>query len=1475
MRQVLLGAVTGLALAAGILGLHTSGVGGADRALVDPSRAGQDRRVESVPTVEPPRIVASHDNSNTEEVGVGLNGNLIAGRPTIICTGDATLVLKLREAVTEWNSRLSGLGFDAFDLHELSNTPECERLSGVHVVVRTGDCPNDGACYRRIAGDEDTPPRQTFRRSGKSFAEIEYESTDIRKSTFMHELGHVLGLSDYTSCAGLRVPGSGAATDDPDLNDQHFALMYNAPDRLCRPRDEDTITDRDLRDLYEAYHVGAVTSVSLQSDVTVGSNEVTVDFDWGSTGIDELYHNAAHVAVFAQDVDSSSTWNRVGVVALPSTGSLGMSIEVDVPGVESEIVGAPSRYPTKFRLVGLTQGDIRWLGRQINSPVNQPRQWTFDREVVINSVTYTEGDPTYVKGTLVSSGVAVRNPRVLSASLSPRYCWTGDNLVVSALVSGGSDDRTYLLKGVDETTHTAGATGPCGSSSGNQSFSVRGEWRSVGDSPITMDIDDLELYVRSRPTALAFQFTRPLPACAAGTSVDVAWTHSGGVAPVNVWIDGAPVSGVTQQSVTCSGTAAPKLEGFALGADGSGSADTTYPSPERLSVTPVVSSIGSRFDALFKWRRVGSATGYEVQYDPVTGAAGDIRWAPTSSVVPMEPDDRFHTFTDLSVGVGYEFRVRAVIERAKTGWARVSHTVPTPIGPSISKIDPTSRTVGVFWSLGGATLGTGGSTGAGGASGAVASFYFDARLDKRVESDGEYSFEHRSTYRITPGSGETEWEHRFENDPGAAPIVESDTWYRVGVRLVDNILPTEWDFDGCELRKTFAYEGPAGLSRSESGGVTTLTWTAVAGLSYEVRKGESETPATVGGGSYMFSGSSAESTLYVRVQGTGDNVGRGGSAWAAAAPPLTLTVSPQSRHCVVHQQDLPITWQVAGGVAPYTVTVGGAASSGGAHEVDCPTTAGTTTVPLVATDIQTPAASVTQNLTLIATRPLVVSAVADPATCETDGQTQIDWTVLGGANPHTVTVDGETASTSPTTVDCGAVGSQLVVVAATDSSAPDQLSHQMEVTLTVTEPAPDPLAVTALASPTTCETGDTVSISWSVSGGTTPYAVTVDGVADSASPRTVTCQSTAGTQSVVVAATDAGDPQLSDSTTVQLTVSAPAPDPLVVMASASPSSCETGETVSVSWSVSGGTSPYTVRVDGVLDSASPRTVTCQSVAGSQSVAVIVLDSGAPQLSTVTFVTLTVTAPPPPLTLTASASPTSCETDGSVVVSWSVSGGTSPYTVTVDGLTDSASPRTVTCQSTAGTQSVVVAASDAGSPQLNDSRTLSLTVTIPTLTFEGRARARIRSSGRVEFCFQLRNQSCILPSSRYLTPANMVAGRWYHTSWVSGTVGAITHTLGKVSVMKPSGASYIQVCFTPLNLSRQCPSPNNFSWGSVPVDAWRSAGYGTYTIVVDEAQGARGQSEADGGMSGPNDQEPDTPGTDGGAMWSEDEPPGGG
>lgn len=242
--------MTGLAVAAGSLGIGPSP---ATSSTVEDRSVEPDFRspVRSAPDNGGAPLVAAHDNSNTEGAE-WLNQNVIEGRATIICTDDSTVTAELQRAIDAWATALSNMSFNDSDGNSsgpfehyipTGATNSCSSNSdGADVEVRVRLISGAGAAY--YSTKQANPPRKLF--SARSV----YQSTEystivigtVRLSTLNHELGHVLGLSDYTSCNRLRVPGSGQAATDPDPNDQHFSLMYNAPDRRCRPRVEETIS---------------------------------------------------------------------------------------------------------------------------------------------------------------------------------------------------------------------------------------------------------------------------------------------------------------------------------------------------------------------------------------------------------------------------------------------------------------------------------------------------------------------------------------------------------------------------------------------------------------------------------------------------------------------------------------------------------------------------------------------------------------------------------------------------------------------------------------------------------------------------------------------------------------------------------------------------------------------------------------------------------------------------------------------------------------------------------------------------------------------------------------------------------------------------------------------------------------------------------------------------------------------------------
>lgn len=86
---------------------------------------------------------------------------------------------------------------------------------------------------------------------------------------------------------------------------------------------------------------------------------------------------------------------------------------------------------------------------------------------------------------------------------------------------------------------------------------------------------------------------------------------------------------------------------------------------------------------------------------------------------------------------------------------------------------------------------------------------------------------------------------------------------------------------------------------------------------------------------------------------------------------------------------------------------------------------------------------------------------------------------------------------------------------------------------------PNPISLSASVSPTSCESGESVTVQWRVSGGSGTYQVTVGGTAQNTSPTTVTCRQTAGTQTIAVVATDTKHTTLNDSESLSVAVKSP------------------------------------------------------------------------------------------------------------------------------------------------------------------------------------------------------------------------------------------------------------------------------------------------------------------------------------------------
>ncbi len=405
----------------------------------------------------------------------------------------------------------------------------------------------------------------------------------------VHELGHVLGLGDYAPL-----------DSDPTNNCDHFrkrlvdplgdhlsVMTYPGDTPECRTRG--VITGRDLRDFYEAYHVGPLTGVRMDGDVKLSQSGVlSATFHWGKDGAEELSHNATHIIAQRKTTDGWRTLRSIP--AIRGNGMQQSMIKiVDCGGLATEyrLVGSSA---FKLGLSAFLENDalVPQLARR--SPY-----WTTSctpRDPLGTTAEHPIGDPTYVVGVAGWDEPddkgwcrGAKCPAVLSASVSTAYCHTGQFFAINPTDSSTPRAKlSFTASGGAKAPSITPTTQACGAVGGRtKQVTASATW----DTSTTRTIS-IGYYVIARPKPVKFDIapTAAPGTCSPGDAVSIGWklaSDSGG--PVTVHAHGQS-SATSPFEVNCPPgvTAGSSVEVWALRKDGGGRQVTaTATQPLRLT----------------------------------------------------------------------------------------------------------------------------------------------------------------------------------------------------------------------------------------------------------------------------------------------------------------------------------------------------------------------------------------------------------------------------------------------------------------------------------------------------------------------------------------------------------------------------------------------------------------------------------------------------------------------------------------------------------------------------------------------------------------------------------------------------------------------------------------------------------------------------------------------------------------------------
>ncbi|ALI98382.1 T9SS type B sorting domain-containing protein [Rufibacter tibetensis] len=357
------------------------------------------------------------------------------------------------------------------------------------------------------------------------------------------------------------------------------------------------------------------------------------------------------------------------------------------------------------------------------------------------------------------------------------------------------------------------------------------------------------------------------------------------------------------------------------------------------------------------------------------------------------------------------------------------------------------------------------------------------------------------------------------------------------------------------------------------------------------------------------------------------------------AGPSNLAASAVSSTCGSSNGTLTIT-ATNGGTAPYTYSKDGVTFQASATFTGL--MAGTHTITVKDANGCTYAkAFVVNNIA----GPTAVAANTAPASCnDNDGSIMING-VTGGTAPYTYSINGTTFQAEATFT---ALASGTYTVTAKDANS-------CLVTASVTIQTNVPTAFASSTNSSTCGSSNGSITIRTITGGTAPYTYSKDGVTFQTSA-TLTGLA-AGTHTITVK-------DAKGCTYARQVILGDVAGPTGLIASLQSSTCGANNGAFTITTVSGGTAPYTYSKDGTFFQASANFTNL--LAGTYTITV----KDANGCTTTETVVLRDIAGPSNLALN-SVSSTCGSSNGQIVVA-NVTGGTAPYTYSINGTTFQAS-----------------------------------------------------------------------------------------------------------------------------------------------------------------------------------------------------------